>query len=241
MIKYDIVGPAPKSAVGPWGAEHFYVESGKGTVVAAKWLKDDAGRYVINPADPYKRPYMVPKSFEMKEALRLGRELREDGERSRLFENTPLGKAQAAVLERIIKYPKLVSLLSRGGTLDVQRTLPEKLPEGDMVEPFTDAASYIYGAVGYEAGMPDLEMMFAGGVYNIGSRLKASVRNTIELRQGPVPDLRGTWANSPSNAVSICVGQSDARKGRWHSGGSLDADYSNDCPKKHPMPKDRRL
>jgi Ca2+-binding RTX toxin-like protein/subtilisin-like proprotein convertase family protein len=175
-----------------FGPDYFTVKSKDGSIVAAKWLDDGNGNYIMAPV-PKKvtadeKPYIVPADYSLDAALARYRPL---GDASSSGEGMLFEDTSSIALNAI-----LANAVRASSSDDLQRTYNGlSFNSGDgFVKDFTPAASFHFGIVGSALGMSSGQLVAGGGIYNKAKSLVYPL------------DTSGEFWNAHDNAVHIREG-----------------------------------
>ncbi|WP_256680146.1 S8 family serine peptidase [Pseudomonas sp. Marseille-P9899] len=181
---------------GQFGPDDFFVQARDGTEVAAKWLEDGMGNYIVDPHTEL--PYKVPASYDLAAVIK-----KYEGVRDRIM-SFPSG-------EEVAKYAEVYDVpykaFRQGGEGDLQRSYNEVVGgNGErFVRDFTNSASFNFGLVGSVLGVSQAELIAGGGAYNLWNSLREG---------GSYINTSGEFWNNPENVVSIKTGVGLVRSDR---------------------------
>ena len=155
----------------------------RGNSVAAKWLQDDVGNYILNPITL--KPYIVPLSFDL-------------GTFTNKYAAMNVAANPLALNQTLSAF---IDNFQAGRVDDLQRSY-----NGHVGLPFVDAfrpaASFILGVASKAAGLPDIAPVVGGGGYNAGKYFLDILRNgTSNIH------INGELGNNPPNDTNIREGQ----------------------------------
>jgi len=168
--------------MGRYGADQFFVKNKKGNDVAAKYLKDANGNYIMDGSTG--RPYVVPADFNLDAVI--AKYKHPDWQ---LLE--PID-----IAARLETYEKLLSNFRSNRPDDLQTAYNGKVG-ASWVEAFRPAANFVFGTACSAAGLTLHECMAGGGVYNLGKKI---------FGEGPKIDASGVFGNNPANVPHIRQG-----------------------------------
>ena len=182
---------------GEYGADYFFVSSsGKNgtartdTFVAAKYLKDKDGAYVIDPVTM--APYIVPVDYDPAVVITKFTNFLASIFGSSIF-------AKVLLNPRPVIYAYLAEQFYPGGASDIQRTY-NGLSNAPFVAAFTNAASFTLGLASYAENLFMVEPEISGGSVN---RLNSLISGNLINTSGPF----GNAINpSQNNDTSIQTG-----------------------------------
>jgi hypothetical protein len=171
---------------GQFGKDSFTVQTKDGTLVAAKWLSDGLGNYVMDPQTD--QPFMVPADYDMKASIEHFKKVREDYDASSLSFRNSL-------------YSVVYETFRQSGVGDLQRSYNgASHTTGDgFVPSFTNAASFNFGLISTVLGLTETEIIGGGGLYNLYKSFRPGGQNI--KTEGEL------WNNEP-NVISIKTGMS---------------------------------
>ncbi len=166
--------------MGRYGTDHFFVKDANKKDVAAKYLKDANGDYIMNRSTG--RPYVVPADFNLDAVIAK-------------YEVDPrtLPDLETSMQARGASYAKLYENFQRGRPDDLQRSYNGKV-DATWVKDFQPAASYVFGAACAAAGLPLWQCKAGGGGYNLGTKI---------FGDGPKNKTSGEFGNNPDNVQHI--------------------------------------
>ena len=179
---------------GQFGPNYFYVQTtqeqdeGQTGTVAAKYLQDSNGDYVINPAT--NRPYVVPEDYNPAAVIQHFQALAAqnvdaaESSGSMSAEGNPMAAAAAQTLTAFNQF-------ASGQPYDLQ-TAYNGTVNNQFVRAFTPAASYNLGLAAAAAGISPFETLAGGGVYNLTKFLLVENVN-----------IGGYIFNNPKNVPNI--------------------------------------
>jgi subtilisin-like proprotein convertase family protein/Ca2+-binding RTX toxin-like protein len=171
---------------GQFGKDSFSVQTKDGKLVAAKWLNDGLGSYIIDPQTD--QPFMVPADYDMKASIERFKKVREDYDASALSVRTSL-------------YSDIYENFRQSGAGDLQRFYngTSHATGADFVPSFTNAASFNFGLIATVLGLTETEVIGGGGLYNLYKSFRAGGQNI---------KTEGEWWNNEPNVISIKTGMS---------------------------------
>ncbi len=107
-----------------------------GNSIAAKWLQDDLGNFILNPITL--KPYLVPESFNLGTFI----------DRYAALGEFPGPAARVQIVQ------EFMSNFPAGGVDDLQRSYNGLIGASPVLD-FRPAASFVLGVAGKAAGLPD--------------------------------------------------------------------------------------
>ena len=173
---------------GEFGPDYFTVKSKGGENVAAKYLRDNFGNYVIDPSPSAGgRPYIVPADYDPNATIAKYMAIGHYAVQA--------GPAGAAVIAASF-YSNFHTAFP-GSIDDLQRSYNgyHALRTGDFVPAFTSAASFNYGLATAAAGLTRTESLLGGGFQNL-----------LSSRNNSAVDTSGTLWNAKVNVPNIDAG-----------------------------------
>jgi hypothetical protein len=187
-----------ETALTLWGRPDFFtVKSNGGTDVAAKWLKNPSGGYIIDPITD--KPYIVPANYDPLNTINKYSLVAENANRSGIG------------IDKILKATELVNGFAPGwpGSVDdLQRSYNGYIgqknggvaggrSDADFVSDFRDAASFNVGLACAAVGASQSDCLAGGGI----AKIAASIMN-LRNQLGSVTD----FLNPADNAANIRTG-----------------------------------
>lgn len=171
---------------GQFGKDDFSVQTKDGKLVAAKWLNDGAGNYVIDPQTD--QPFMVPADYDMQASIEHFKKVREEYDASTFS-------------TRRVLYENVYETFRQSGIGDLQRSYngASHTTGADFVPSFTNAASFNFGLISTVLGLKEIEVIGGGGLYNLYKSFRAG---------GEKIKTEGEWWNNEPNVISIKSGMS---------------------------------
>src|SRR5947209_4144160 len=183
-------------ASGQFGPDTFFVQTRTqrnqnlpGTV-AARFLRNSAGDYVIDPSDPNHQPYIVPADYDPARVVLQFQRLAA----------TELQNAPATIDVDPFLYAReqlwndFAQMFPSGASSDLQRSYNGTVGN-EFVPAFTAAASFNLGLAAAAAGLSSTETFVGGGIYNILTSLRT-----------PNVDTSGYLGNTEVNVPHITDG-----------------------------------
>lgn len=186
-----------KDGTGGFGPDTFNVTDINGNEVAAKYLVDSNGNYVMNPATG--KPLVVPADYDPGQTIQQFQAI-EQAAFSDIDPDT------MSVSERTAVYNSLITDFAAGAPNDLQRSY-NGLTNAPDVPAFQAAASYNFGLAAAAGGITNFETNLGGGLYNLWEKWKSS---------SPI-DTSGYLWNNPTNVQFINQGFSAATSGIFSS------------------------
>jgi len=168
--------------MGRYGADQFFVKNKKGNDVAAKYLKDTTGNYIMDGSTG--RPYVVPADFNLDAVIAKYK--------------PPYWQTLEPIdiATRLETYEKLLSNFRSNRPDDLQTAYNGKVG-ASWVEDFRPAANFVFGTACSVAGLTLHECMAGGGVYNL---------KKAYWDKNPDIDPSGIFGNNPANVRHIKQG-----------------------------------
>jgi len=163
-------------------ANNLFVKNEKGGDVAAKYLKDTNGNYIIDRLSG--RPYLVPAGFNLDAVITKYK--RPDWQTLEPID----------IATRLETYAKLYRNFQTDCPDDLQTAYNGKVG-ASRVEDFRPAANYVFGVACSAAGLTLHECLAGGGYYNFKKALKALIKDK------PSIDYSGVFGNKPANVRYI--------------------------------------
>lgn len=154
-----------------------------GNTVSTKWLQDDIGNYVLNPATM--KPYVVPYTFDLAAFINKYAAMN--------IASNPLATAQTL--------SAFADNFQVGRVDDLQRSYNGHVGLS-FVADFRPAASFILGVASKAAGLPDFAPVLGGGSYNVLNYLEQIKRNGSSTI-----NINGELGNNPPNDINIREGE----------------------------------
>ena len=164
--------------MGRYEADQLFVKDRRGNNVAAKYLKDTNGNYIMDGSTG--RPYVVPADFNLDAVI--AKYKRPDWQTLEPID----------IATRLETYAKLYQNFQTGQPDDLQTAYNGKVG-ASRVKDFRPAASYVFGAACSAAGLTLHECMAGGGVYNYIKSEKPDSKI----------DVSGVFGNNPDNVQDI--------------------------------------
>ncbi|SED72543.1 Regulatory P domain of the subtilisin-like proprotein convertase [Pseudomonas costantinii] len=169
-----------------FGKDRFDVLTKDGKLVAAKWLNDGLGSYVMDPQTD--RPYVVPADYDMNASIEQFKKIRAEYDGS-------------LTSTRVSLYKDIYETFRQSGVGDLQRSYngESHATGADFVPSFTNAASFNFGLISTVLGLTETEVIGGGGLYNLYKSFRPGGQNI---------KTEGEWWNNEPNVISIKTGMS---------------------------------
>jgi hypothetical protein len=133
----------------------FYVQARDGSDVAAKYLRDDFGNFIMQPG--MNQPFIVPANFDVHEALNVFSSMH----------LTPIDVLEGnGVAQVVLELYNDFKTVPGGARFDIQRYYNGQ-HSNTFVPAFTPAANWLYGISAAAAGLDPNTALLASGASNV--------------------------------------------------------------------------